>query len=472
MMRDKLRDSLEDALKACRVENGMTLSFHHHLRNGDHVLNRTLDAAAGLGLRDLKISASALFPVHAPMVAHARHGVFTRLDAGVLSDSLGRAMLDAPLAEPVVMRTHGGRARAVDADELPIDVAVIAAPAVDRFGNISGTAGPSAFGSIGYAMPDAGHARTVIAVTDHYTDDLLERIAISHDLVDYIVPVERIGDPRGIESGTTRLTKDPVALRIARLACRLIEHSGLLRDGLNFQTGAGGASLAAAHFLREAMRERGIKGGFLLGGTTTYLVDMLEEGLFSAMFDVQCFDLAAVRSLAKNPGHREISASLYASPGRKSCYADALDVVLLGATEIDTSFNVNVHTDSGGFVMGGSGGHGDTAAGAKLAIIVAPLVRGRLPIVVDKVLARSTPGEAIDALVTEYGIAINPANTELRDRLRGSNPPDLPILDINELRGIALSLAGTPDPVQQSDRIFALIEGRDGTILDEIRVPA
>ena len=469
MMRDKLVAGLAQALKACQIENGMTLSFHHHLRNGDYVVNQTLDAAAKLGLRDLKVAASALFPAHVPLVDHAKKGVFTRLDAGVMYESLGRAMLDAPLAEPVVMRTHGGRARAIDAGELSIDVAVIAAPAVDRFGNISGMAGPSAFGSIGYAIPDSRHARKVIAVTDHLVDGLLEQISISHDLVDCIVPLDRIGDPEGIESGTTRLTKDPVALCIARLACRLIEHSGLLRDGFNFQTGAGGASLAAAHYLREVMREKGVKGGFLLGGSTTYLVSMLEEGLFADMFDVQCFDLAAVRSLGRNPRHREISASLYASPGRKSCYVDALDVVLLGATEIDTSFNVNVHTDSNGFVIGGSGGHSDTAAGARLAIIVAPLVRGRLPIVVDKVLARSTPGSTVDALVTEYGIAINPANADLLDSLHGSA---LPILDINELRAIALSLAGKPDPVEWSDRVFARLEYRDGVFIDAIRVPA
>ena len=469
MMRNKMTDSLEQALKACSIESGMTLSFHHHLRNGDYVLNKTLDAAARLGLRDLTISASALFPVHAPMIEHAKKGVFTRLDAGGLNSSLGKTMLDMPLAEPIIMRTHGGRARAINAGELPIDIAIIAAPAVDRLGNLSGVAGPSAFGSMGYAIPDAHHARTVIAVTDYVVEDLLGQCSISHDLVDYIAPLDLIGDPKGIETGTTRLTKDPIALRIARLACQLIEHSGLLHDGINFQTGVGGASLATAHFMRESMRARGIKGGFLLGGVTTYLVNMLEEGLFTDIFDVQCFDLAAVQSMGRNSRHREISASLYASPGQKSCYVDDLDVVLLGATEIDTSFNVNVHTDSNGFVMGGSGGHSDTAAGAKLAIIVAPLVRGRLPIVVDKVTTCTTPGSTIDALVTEYGIAINPANSSLLDSVHGSG---LPILDINELRAIALSLSGNSDPVQWTERVFARVEYRDGTFIDDIRVPA
>lgn len=96
---------------------------------------------------------------------------------------------------------------------------------------------------------------------------------------------------------------------------------------------------------------------------------------------------------------------------------DSLDVAVLGATEIDTDFNVNVHTDSSGRIMGGSGGHSDAAAGSKLSIITAPLFRGRLPIVRDRVTCISTPGKDIDVLVTQAGIAVNPRREELRERL-------------------------------------------------------
>ncbi len=461
-------ETLEQALKRCGVENGMTLSFHHHLRNGDQVVNLVLDAAARLGLRDLRVAASALFPVHSPLAGHVRNGVVSRIDTGGLNGSLGQALLDTDL-EPMLFRTHGGRARAVNSGELAIDVAFVAASAVDHLGNLGGLEGPSAFGSIGYAVPDSLHARQVVAVTDHLVGDPLIQASITHDYVDYIVPVERIGDPGGIESGTTRLTRDPTALCIARRACALIEHSGLLEDGLNFQTGAGGASLATAHYLREVMRRRGIRGGFLSGGTTRYLVDMLEEGLFQTMYDVQCFDLAAVGSLGRNPRHVEMSASQYADPRQKSCLVNALDVVLLGAAEVDLDFNVNVHTDSNGRIIAGSGGHSDTAQGARLAIIVAPLVRGRLPIVVDKVTTRSTPGSTVDALVTEYGIAVNPANRELHDRLEQAG---VEILDIGELRDRALRLCGRPEPVELGDRLVARVEYRDGSIIDEIRAPA
>lgn len=117
------------------------------------------------------------------------------------------------------------------------------------------------------------------------------------------------------------------------------------------------------------MLEKGIQGSFGMGGITGYMVDMLEAGCFKALLDVQCFDLKAVESIRSNPKHMEVSATLYAGVSGKSAGVDSLDVVLLGATQVDLDFNVNVHTDSNGYIMGGSGGHCDTAAGAKLAII-------------------------------------------------------------------------------------------------------
>ena len=71
--------------------------------------------------------------------------------------------------------------------------------------------------------------------------------------------------------------------------------------------------------------------------------------------DVQCFDLKAAASIRDNPNHCEVGAAQYASAGAKSSIMDSLDVAVLGATEIDTSFNINVHTDSNGSIMGGSG---------------------------------------------------------------------------------------------------------------------
>jgi citrate lyase subunit alpha/citrate CoA-transferase len=367
---------------------------------------------------------------------------------------------------PIVVRSHGGRARAVATGEVTIDVAVIAAPCCDEYGNMNGVHGPSAFGSMGYAFPDALHARSVIAVTDHLVPFPAAPVSIPQSLVDWVVPVERLGDPGKIVSTTTRVTTDPVGLQIARYAAQVVEASGRLRDGFSMQTGSGGISLAVAENVRDAMRRGEVKGSFASGGITGCLVDMLEEGLFQAAFDVQCFDLEAVASIRRNRNHVEISADTYANPFNAGAIVDRLDCVLLGATEVDVDFNVNVNTESSGLLLHNTGGHSDTAAGAALAIIVAPSVRGRLPIVRDEVTTITTPGETVDVVVTERGIAVHDRHPELKAELRRRKAP---VKDIRELQREIYRVTGTPRRVELGDEIVALIEYRDGTIIDTVR---
>ena len=461
----KLVHSLADAIRASGLQSGMTISFHHHLRNGDAVLNMVLAEAARQGLRDLTVQASSLFDVHLPLLDHIRSGVVTGIETNYMAAGIGRAISEGILQKPVVFRSHGGRPAAIESGRVSIDIAFIAAPAADRMGNANGLEGPAACGSLGYAMPDARHAGHTVVITDHVVPYPLAPASIEETDVDQVVPVDSIGDPKGIVSGTTQITRDPVGLAIARYAAAVIEHSGLMAEGFSFQTGAGGASLAVTEFLKPAMKRAGVTGSFGLGGITGYLVDMLEEGYFSALMDVQCFDLRAVRSIAQNPRHQEISASRYASPLAKSAAINSLDVVVLGATQIDTAFNVNVHTDSNGYIMGGSGGHSDTAAGARLAMIVAPLFRARLPIVVDKVLCVSTPGSTVDVLVTQRGIAVNPARPDLRDRLRAAG---LPVYAIEDLKRMAEKVTGVPRDIPPLGRAVADVEYRDGAIIDRI----
>lgn len=463
----KLTASIKDALVSAGVRDGMTLSFHHHLRNGDAVLVMTVTALRELGIRDITLSASALFQVHAPIIAAMEDGTITGIETGYAGGDMGAAISAGKLQRKAVFRSHGHRPADIEGGKIHIDIAVIAAPTSDPEGNCSGKYGRSACGSLGYAMPDAQFADRVIVVTDNLVDYPLVDFSIPETQVDYVVTVDSIGDPRGIVSSTTRITRDPVGLRIAKYAADSILHSGLLKDGFSFQTGAGGATLAAAMYLKEIMLKKEVHGSFCMGGITGYLVDMLESGCFESLMDVQCFDLTAVESLRKNPGHREVSATQYASPTAKSCIADRLDAVILGATEIDTDFNVNVHTDSRGVIMGGSGGHSDVAAGAKLTIIAAPLIRARLPLIVDRVNCISTPGSTVDLLVTQYGMAVNPLNRELEQRLRDAK---LPVVDIRELQARAENLSGRPQPLIMGDRVVADILYRDGSLLDQIRM--
>ena len=462
----KIVASLREAISLCGLKSGMSISFHHHLRNGDYTLNRVMDEIAALGIRDLTLNASSLFDAHAPLREHIKNRVVRKINTDYMSAGLGRAISGGLMDEPVEFRTHGGRPRDIALGITPIDVAFIAAPTSDPAGNCSGRYGPSACGSLGYAFPDAMYAKKVVVITDNLVPYPLTDASIPEIYVDYVVPVDAIGDPRGIVSGTTKITRDPVGLVMAETAARVIRHSGLLKDGFSFQTGAGGATLAAAKFLKEIMLREKIRGSFASGGVTGYLVDMLNEGCFTSLMDVQCFDLKAVESIRTNPAHHEISAMQYASPAAKSAVVDHLDVVLLGATEIDTDFNVNVHTDSAGCIMGGSGGHSDTAAGAKLSMIIAPLFRARLPIITGRVRCISTPGRDVDVVVTQRGVAVNPAKPDLALRLKDAG---LPIVDIHELKQIAERITGVPAMPPEGGRVVARVLSRDGEPLDVIR---
>ncbi|MCT4606445.1 MAG: citrate lyase subunit alpha [Marinisporobacter sp.] len=464
--KSKILKSIKEAVDACNIKDGMTISFHHHLRNGDYVLNMVLDEIAKWGIKDIKVAASSIFPVHSPLVEHIENGVVTGIYANYMSGPVAEAVSKGLLKYPAIMHTHGGRARAIEAGDLLIDVAFIAAPACDTYGNVNGVAGKTACGSLGYAIPDAMYGKKVVAITDHLVAYPICPIEISQEYIDYIVNVDSIGDAKGIVSGTTKITKDPVGLKIAKMTSKVIEVSGLLQDGFSFQTGAGGTSLAVASYVKELMKKKNIQGSFAAGGITGYIVEMFKEGLFKCLFDVQCFDLKAIESYTNNKEHQGMSASMYGNPHNKGAVVNNLDVMILGATEIDTGFNVNVTTGSNGIIMGGSGGHSDTAAGAKLVIVVTQLIKGRLPIVVDRVTTVTTPGETIDVLVTERGIAVNPKRQDLIERLKKTN---LSIMTIEELKQLAEEMTGIPKKIENDHKLVAVVEYRDGTVIDVVR---
>lgn len=461
----KLFDSLDTLLDKLTLRDGMTIAFHHHLRNGDFILNMVMEAIAKRGYKDITIAASSIFPVHGPLVKYIEEGVVTGIYAAYMSGPVAKAVSEGKLKNPAVMHTHGGRARLMESGDLHVDFAFLAAPTSDDYGNINGVDGPAACGSLGYAEADAEFADTVIAITDNLVPYPACPIEICQHNVDYVLKVDSIGDPAGIVSGTTQVTKDPVGLKIAKMACEAMVASGLVKDDMSFQTGAGGISLAVASELKDYMKAHNIVGSFAAGGITGYMVDMLKEGLFRNIFDVQCFDLKAVESVRENPKHMTMSSSMYGNAANKGAVVNKLDIMILGATEIDTDFNVNVTTASDGTIMGGSGGHSDTAAGSKLSIIVTKLVKSRTPIIKDRVTTVTTPGESVDMVVTEKGIAINPLRTDLIEALKGTR---LPLMTINELKDIAEDLTGKPQQIKTSDEIVAVVEYRDGTVIDVI----
>ena len=461
----KLLSSLEEVFDALGLKDGMNISFHHHLRNGDKVVNLVMDAIAARGIKDITIVPTALFGVHRELVKHIESGVISCI-YGSVNGPIGRKVSQGCFSRPVVLRSHGGRARAMAAGDLKVDVAFLAAPAADEYGNMNGTGGASACGAVGYAMIDAQFAKKVVVLTDNLVEYPLAPASITQEQVDYVLEIDNIGDPKGIVSGTTKVTTDPARLKMGELAAKLIDAAGLLKDGFSFQTGAGGASLAGAAYVRDIMRERQVVGSFASGGITSYFVEMQKEGLFRRLFDVQSFDLEAVRSIGENPHHVEMSATMYGNPHNCGCVVNKLDAVILGATEVDVNFNVNVNTEADGALLHGIGGHMDTAAGAGLTIIVAPLFRGRVPLIKDDVLTITSPGETVDAIITERGIALNPKREDLFEAVKGKG---LPIMAIEEMRALCKRICGEQAPLELTDEIIGVIEYRDGTVIDVVR---
>lgn len=443
--------------------DNMVISFHHHLRNGDYTANMVFDIIKKLDIKNVTIVASSIFPTHSKMVELIKNNNITKIYAAYISGEVANCISSGYLKEMVYMHSHGARARILLNKEVVVDLAWIAAPSVDKMSNITGSMGPSSCGVLGYAHADALVAKKVVAITDNIIDKI-DDVEISGSNVDYVIRVDKIGEASGIVSGTTQITKDPIGLIIARNTTKVIEYSGLFKQGFSFQTGAGGISLAVASELKDLMIKNKIFGSFASGGITAYLVEMLELGLFKDLFDVQCFDLKAVESISKNPNHHKMSASKYANPYDETNIVKDLDFVILGATEIDLDFNVNVTTTSDGVLMGGSGGHSDTAAGAKLSIIVSKLVSSRISVVKKRVTTITTPGESVDVLVTDHGIAINPKHNNLIEKLKKET--NLKIYTINELYDIALSLTGSPKEVDISNEKVGIVEYRDGSILD------
>ncbi len=461
---NKVVGSLQEALEKCGLKDGMTISTHHHLRDGDLVSNKIFDIASAMGIKGLTWLPSASFPCNDPVIAYLEDGTIDHIE-GSMNGPLGRFVSEGRMKGMAVLRSHGGRVQAIQDGEVKIDIAVLAAPASDSFGNARGTGGPSATGVLGYAKADYLYADKVIVVTDNLVDLPCFPMEIEGNYVDYVVLVDKIGIPEKIVSGTTQITKSPDRLLIAELTATFLEKSGLLRDGATMQAGAGGTSLAIAVYAHEILKKKGWKFRFGFGGSTKYMVQMLEEGQMGYILDAQAFDLDSVRSIEINPNHIPypvFNAYNYHSKGNLTAM---MDIMILGATEIDINYNGNVVTHSDGLLLHGIGGW-QNCLHARNVIIPVPLFRDRIPVIVDRVTTLCGPGELIDVIITERGIAINPRRQDLIDSVKGTG---LPVMTIEELKDMAERMCGKPEKAAVDDRVVAAIKWVDGTVIDAVR---
>ncbi|MDD4510594.1 MAG: citrate lyase subunit alpha [Oscillospiraceae bacterium] len=466
-MGNKIQRDLTAAIRSVGLKDGMTISFHHGFRDGDLTVLPVLEAIRALGIKNLTLAPSSLTDVHDPVVEFIKDGTITHLESSGLRGKLGKAVSEGILENPVVLRTHGDRVRAIQAGELNIDVAFLAVASADEYGNATGCTGKNICGALGYAMVDAKYAANVVLITDNLVSYPCSPISIDQSDVDCVVVVDQIGDSALIGKGAARTTRDPKQLLIAENTTKVIEYSGLFVEGFSVQTGVGAVPIAVTNFLGERMRTQNIHAAFALGGIGAAITRLHQEGYIQKILAVQSFDTEASAALCNDVTHIETETGTYANIFGNGCCINKLDICILSALEMDTHFNCNILTGSNGELRGALGGGPDCAGAARLSIMAMPLIRGRIPSIVDEVNTICTPGTSVDCVVTEYGVAVNTArNPDLTERLRKSG---LKLFTMQQLKEMAERLTGKPEPIQYNrDKIVAVVEYRDGSIIDVV----
>ena len=212
------------------------------------------------------------------------------------------------------------------------------------------------------------------------------------------------------------------------------------------------------------MKQAGVKARFIRAGSNKYLVEMLEQGLTDYILDGQTFDLDGVRSMRDNPKHIATSPFTSYNFHGKGNFASLIDAAVLGATEVDTSFNANVVTHSDGRLLHGIGG---------LAELPVRQVRDTCSARVPGPHSRDCrpghnrlrPGELIDVIITERGICINPLRQDLLDAVKNSS---LPLKPIEQLKAEIDAICGKPEKARLGEKPVALVKWVDGTVIDSV----
>jgi citrate lyase subunit alpha/citrate CoA-transferase len=460
---NKQVESLKEALVKAGLKDGMTISSHHHFRNGDLIANQVFDIAHELGIKDLRWYPSASFPCQEGLIKYLEDGTINRIE-GSMNGPLGKFTSEGKMKGVNILRSHGGRYQAVQDGEVKIDIAIIAAPTADTFGNANGVNGDAACGLLGFALADSQYADKVIVVTDNLVPFPCIPWQIHGNYVDFVVKVDKVGLPERIVSGTTQITKSPDRLLIAEMTADFCEKTGLVYDGFSYQAGAGGTALSIGNYFGDILRKNNWKARFIRAGSNKYPVEMLEEGLVEYILDGQTFDLEGVRSMRENPNHVNTSPFTSYNYHSKGNFAQLVDIVVLGATEIDVNFNANVVTHSDGYLLHGIGGWQNCLA-AKTVILPVPLFRDRIPVIRDEVTTLCAPGEMIDIVVTERGIAVNPLRSDLIEK---ANAAGIELKTIEQLKDEAEAICGKPEKVELSDQIVSVVKWVDGTVIDAI----
>ena len=468
------------------LRDGDAVSFPHYYRNGgDRFLRAVIAELARRGLKGIRLIGNAYFGELDYLVAAVKDGtvgyVYGNPYGGLAKATGGGALLPVR----VMGCSHGGRQRDIVVGDEPIRLAVLPAPAADRWGNASGVLGAreQRCGPLGLFDADVRHADYTCVCAGTVLDRFLPHRSISMEHVDFVVPFENVGDAAGIGAGTLDLGRimSPANLALADRVMALLGAAGLLRDGVAFQSGSG-ASLAILKRLSDHFVANRLRASFTIGGITEIHVEMLRRGAVELILHGQCFQPTDLvfDSLLNDPGHQEISTSLYANLACKGTLTPLLDFAILSCAEIDREFNVNTVTGYDGRFVGGIGG-GPNVGRAQLTIMFTSLAgfskrRGEAyPSIRDRVNTVTMPGELVDLVITDEDAVINPASRSphaavLRERAAAAG---VPLISMAELAAKALSRARALGPLMPEPsfdgEVVEVVKADDGSILDVVR---
>ena len=162
----KMCKDIREALIKCKAHSGMTVSFHHHFREGDLIVNMVMKEIHDMGLKNITLAATSLGKAHEALVPMIEDGTITRIEASGVRGKIGEAISNGKLKELAIMRSHGGRVRSLVTGETKVDIAFIGAPTSDDYGNLRGVGGKTNCGVLSYSHVDGDCAEYVVAITD------------------------------------------------------------------------------------------------------------------------------------------------------------------------------------------------------------------------------------------------------------------------------------------------------------------
>ena len=198
-----------------------------------------------MGMKDLHVAATSLGSARDIFADYMERGIIVEAQTSGVRGKIGEVISAGKLKNPAIIRSHGGRPRAVEAGEVHIDIAFLAAAASDCCGKAKGTGGKNNCGSMGFANHDARFADHTVIITDTLVPFPNLPSSISCIDVDAVCVVDEVGDPKKIATKEARMTTDPRELMMVENVAKVIAAAPWFKDGFSFQTGVSGP---AFHF--------------------------------------------------------------------------------------------------------------------------------------------------------------------------------------------------------------------------------